>query len=133
MISTGRPSKCVSRLVLIICMAAAVLVTGAGTGMGQSAGENTRRFELRLENGRLAADSSKIIRVRRNDMVELNWSADRRTVLHLHGYDIEMTVDPGKPQTMSFKARATGRFPIEAHGGDAGRHAVLLYVEVHPR
>lgn len=133
MISIVRPNKCVSRLVMMICMATAVLVTGAGTGMAPSAGEDTRRFELRLENGRLAANSSKIIRVRRNEMVELNWSTDRRTVLHLHGYDIEMTVDPGMPQTMSFKARATGRFPIEAHGGEAGRHAVLLYVEVHPR
>ena len=133
MISNIRPSKCVSRLVTIICLATAILVTGAGTGMAQSAGEGLRRFELRLENGRLAPDSSKVIRVRRNDMVKLNWSADRRTVLHLHGYDIEMTVDPGKPQTMSFKARATGRFPIEAHGGEAGRHVVLLYVEVHPR
>ncbi len=31
---------------------------------------------------------------------------------------------------MAFRARATGRFPIEAHGA---RHTVLLYLEVHPR
>ena len=49
---------------------------------------------------------------------------------HLHGYDIEITVEEGKPQTMAFRARATGRFPIEMHGG---RHTVLVYLEVHPR
>ena len=95
----------------------------------QIAGEETRRFELRIENGRLA-DPVKTVRVRRDEAVELIWSADRRSVLHLHGYDIEVTVDAGKPQTMAFRARATGRFPIEMHGG---RHTVIVYFEVLPR
>src|SRR6267142_4570377 len=132
MIGTGKAKKCFSRLVIMVCVATAASIAGAGAGMAQSADKDTRRFELRLENGRLAADSSKVIRVRRDDVVELSWSTDRRAVLHLHGYDVDITVDPGMTQTMSFKARATGRFPIELHGGGAGRHAVLLYVEVHP-
>jgi hypothetical protein len=90
---------------------------------------NLQRFELRIENGRVI-DSQKVIKVRHHDIVEINWSADRRTLLHLHGYDIETTVEPSKPQLMSFVARATGRFPIETHGR---RHNVLLYLEVHPR
>jgi len=95
-----------------------------------------RRFELRIENGRLT-DTRKVITVRRGDMVELTWHADRRTVLHLHGYDIEITVAADKPEVMRFGARATGRFPIETHASrgarQAGRHAVLIYLEVHPR
>jgi hypothetical protein len=91
--------------------------------------EGPRRFDLTIENDRLGGDL-KVIRVRRGDAVEINWSADRRTVLHLHGYDIETTIEAGKPQTMSFTARATGRFPIETHGR---RHSVLVYLEVHPR
>jgi hypothetical protein len=31
---------------------------------------------------------------------------------------------------MAFRARASGRFPIESHGD---RHTVLVYLEVHPR
>jgi hypothetical protein len=124
--------KYVSVLLIAGCVATAALILGARIGVAQSAIEGTRRFELRLENGRLA-NSLKIIRVGRGDMVELNWSADRRTVLHLHGYDIEITVDAGKPQTMSFKAQVTGRFPIERHDAEAGRHAILLYIEVHPK
>jgi hypothetical protein len=102
---------------------------GSATAIRQAQGQSLQRFDLRIENGRLAGDL-KTIRVQRDDAVEINWSADRRTVLHLHGYDIETIVDAGKPQTMSFTARATGRFPIETHGG---RHTVVIHLEVHPR
>jgi len=91
--------------------------------------EAPKRFDLRIENDRLSVDL-KVIRVRRGDAVEINWSANRRTVLHLHGYDIETVVEVGRPQTMSFTARATGRFPIETHGR---YHSVLIYLEVYPR
>jgi FtsP/CotA-like multicopper oxidase with cupredoxin domain len=88
-----------------------------------------KRFDLRIENGQHIG-GLKVIRVRRGDSVEINWSANRRTVLHLHGYDIETNVEPDKPRLMSFTARATGRFPIEMHGG---HHSVLIYLEVHPQ
>ena len=91
--------------------------------------EEPKRFDLRIENDRVSGDL-KVMRVRRGDAVEINWSANRRTMLHLHGYDIETTVEPDKPQIMSFIARATGRFPIETHGR---HHSVLIYLEVHPR
>jgi hypothetical protein len=112
----------------MICLASAAL-PGPWKAVGQEKGQNLQRFDLRIENGRLAGNL-KAIRVRRDDVVEITWSADRRTVLHLHGYDIETTVDVGNSQTMSFTARATGRFPIEMHGA---RHTVVLYLEVHPR
>jgi hypothetical protein len=123
------PSNRVVRLGLAAMVAIAAFVALAKTCAAQSAAEAPRRFELRIENGRLA-DSAKTVQVRRDETVELTWSADRRSVLHLHGYDIEVTVDVGKPQTMAFRARATGRYPIELHGG---RHAVLGYLEVLPR
>jgi len=98
---------------------------------GQTRSEETRRFDLRLENKRLVNDL-KVIQVRRGDAVEINWTVDRRTLLHLHGYDLETAVDANASKTMSFRAHATGRFPIEAHG-EGGRHAVLIYLEVHPQ
>jgi hypothetical protein len=110
--------------IAVTCLAAAVL-----SGHRRAAAQSPQRFELRLEHGRLAGNL-KTLRVRRNDAVEITWSADRRMVLHLHGYDIETTVDAGQPQIMSFLARATGRFPIETHDG---QHTVVLYLEVLPR
>jgi hypothetical protein len=50
----------------------------------------------------------------------------------LHGYDIEHRLTSKTTTTMSFMARATGRFPIEIHGGDI-RAGTLAYLEVHPR
>lgn len=97
---------------------------------------NVRRFDLRIENGKVIANL-RAITVRRGDAVELAWSADQRTTLHLHGYDIETTVDRDTPGVMAFTAHATGRFAIEVHssdgGGAPGRHRTLMYLEVHPR
>ena len=121
-------------LVLLLISAAWLAVVGLVVVVGNwspaaAQVEEPKRFDLRIENDQLSGDL-KVIRVRRGDAVEINWSVNRRTVLHLHGYDIETTVDPDKPQVMSFTARATGRFPIETHGR---HHSVLIYLEVHPR
>jgi len=123
------PGNQIVRCGLAAIVAMTMFVALAKTCKAQSTGEEVRRFELRIENGRLT-NAAKTLQVRRGDAVELIWSADRPSVLHLHGYDIEITVDPRKTETMAFRARATGRFPIEIHGG---RHTVLIYLEVHPR
>jgi hypothetical protein len=129
MTSFGEAGNQISRLIIIICIVAGAFIAGAESCAAQSPGDARQRFDLRIENGRLTG-SLKTLQVRHNDIVEINWFADRRTVLHLHGYNIEITVDAGLTKTMSFRARATGRFPIETH---SGRHKVLLYLEVHPR
>lgn len=116
-------------LVIIAAIMIAIYIGSTGTCLAQIAVVEARRFELRIENGRIA-DNVKTVQVQRDEAVELSWSVDRRTVIHLHGYNIEVTVEPGKTQMMAFRARATGRFPIEAHGT---HHTVLLYLEVLPR
>ena len=126
----SRTNRMISHLISAAWLAVAGLVVVFGNGSPAAAqAEAPKRFDLRIENDRLSGDL-KVIRVQRGDAVEINWSANRRTVLHLHGYDIETTVEPDRPQTMSFTARATGRFPIETHGRN---HTVLIYLEVHPR
>lgn len=101
----------------------------------QAQTDTVRRFDLQIENGRLT-ESRKVIGIQRGDSVEIHWRADRRITLHLHGYDIEITLAPDKPGTMTFVARATGRFAIETHTpsseGKTSRHNVLIYLEVHP-
>jgi hypothetical protein len=116
------------QLVSIVVVATAMSLGNFGNGLAQTATE-PRRSDLHIENGRIAGDVTTI-KVQQGEAVELNWSADRRTTVHLHGYDIEATIIPGQTKVMAFQARATGRFPIESHGG---RHVVLLYLEVHPR
>ncbi len=93
-------------------------------------------FLLRVENGRVP-ENMRVIRVKQNDVVKLQWSTDKPLSLHLHGYDIEKEVTPGAVTEMVFTARATGRFPIAPHVGReaSGGHAhgnVLVTVEVYP-
>ena len=73
-------------------VAIATIIASGTTCLSQNIGDEPRRFELRIENARVA-DYAGTIQVRRDDAVELTWSADRRSVVHLHGYDIEVAVD----------------------------------------
>jgi len=75
------------------------------------------------------------IRAKQGEEIRLRWRTDETATVHLHGYDIEKTLKPGEAVEMTFKAHATGRFPIEAHGfgGKKGKHVTLLYLEVLPR
>jgi hypothetical protein len=94
-------------------------------------------FDLRIEKGRVAQDK-RVIRVHQGDAVKLRWTTDRAITLHLHGYDIETRVEPGRSAEMVFTARATGRFPIEEHkpdtrGGHSHGGVPLVRIEVYPR
>jgi hypothetical protein len=93
-------------------------------------------FNLRIERGKVQQNMRRI-RVKQGDEVKLRWSADKTTIIHLHGYDIEMTVKPGAETEMSFVARATGRFPVSVHkpkaGGGHTHDPPLTHIEVHPR
>jgi|SRR6266849_5205141 hypothetical protein len=93
-------------------------------------------FVLRIANGRVPEDM-RLIRVKRNDVVKLQWSTDKAMSIHLHGYDIEKQVAPGTVTEMTFTARATGRFTVEPHLAKqpSGGHAhgdVLVTIEVYP-
>lgn len=120
-------------------MAAIVLVLGALVGGAPPAVAQRSEivFDLKIEKGRVPPDMRRI-RVKQGDTVRLRFSSDRPIALHLHGYDIETKVEPGRVAEISFAARAAGRFPLEEHRTDArGAHshggAPLVQIEVYPR
>ena len=49
--------------------------------------------------------AQRVLRATEGERVELRWSSDEPLVLHLHGYDIETRVAPGKPAVTAFTAR----------------------------
>jgi len=114
-------------------LAACVLALPLSAAIGVArAAEVT--FVLSIENGRLP-ENMRRIRVKRNDVVKLRWSADRPMTVHLHGYDLEQKITPGTVSEMTFTARATGRFTVEPHLPSSGGHAhgdVLVTIEVYP-
>jgi FtsP/CotA-like multicopper oxidase with cupredoxin domain len=93
------------------------------------AGEK-KRFSVTINQGHVAK-KFRTLRVTEGDIVEITFTSDKPSELHLHGIDVLANVTARKPATMTFHAKTAGRFPIEAHG--AGTHGSLLYVEVHPK
>ena len=115
------------RSVTIAALIGFLNIGSAIQALAQTDSAAKRHFDLQLKDGRIA-NAFKTIEVQRGDAVELIWTADRETRIHLHGYDLEMTIQPDKSQAMNFAANATGRFPIHD-----GRHKLLIYLEVRPR
>ena len=67
---------------------------------------------IRVEDGRPVGGITRIT-VRQGERVALIVRSDVPEVVHLHGYDIERPVAPGKPAQLRFVAEITGRFEIE--------------------
>ena len=63
-----------------------------------------------LEQGKVAK-----IRVKQGETVAFTVHVDQPDTVHVHGYDIEQEVTPGKDTKISFKADITGIFDIELH------------------
>ena len=73
------------------------------------------------------------IKVKKGDQVTIVVTADAEDDIHLHGYDIEKPVEPGKPATFKFTADIEGIFEIESHvAEDAGREPLMGKLTVEP-
>lgn len=99
----------------------------AGPAKAQT--KKPRVFDLELRRGRVAV-AQRTVRVKQGERVELRWTTDAAVQLHLHGYDIDLALTPGKTRSMVFDAHTAGRYPVRRHGSG---HRSVLYLEVHPR
>lgn len=122
----GAGSHC-RKMVSVAAVVAALNVGFSTHTIAQSGGAESLRFDLHIKDGRIL-EALKTIQAQRGDNVEIVWSADQDTRVHLHGYDVELAVVAAKPEAMKFVANATGRFPIHD-----SRHRLLIYLEVLPR
>jgi hypothetical protein len=128
----GKPLAALERVAVAVAIALGPLAWPHGAD-AQSQGPAEQVFDLRIEGGEVA-EELHTLRVTQGDSVRLRWTTDAPTILHLHGYDLEQEVAPGRVTEMRLEAYATGRFPLEVHGSDHAHHdAPLLYLEVHPR
>ncbi len=87
---------------------------------------------IRITGGEVAG-GPKTITVEKGDRVRIVVSADAPDDIHLHGYDIEKQVAPGRPARFRFKADAEGAFEIESHlAEDAGKDPLVARLVVGP-
>jgi plastocyanin len=98
-----------------------------------------RQFAVTVEK-RKVVSGPDVVRVSQGDSVQIVLTADEAAEVHLHGYDLLLSLQPNVPGKLEFNAKIAGRFPLEAHrygpGEPASHHRggqPLLYVEVHPR
>lgn len=120
-----------------VLVAAAILGSSlslAETPLLENSADADVRFELRVENREVVGE--QLIRVTQGQVVEMVWTTDEETQVHIHGYEIHIPVSPGVPAEVTFEAHATGRYPVTSHGfGDeyGKMHRMLLYFEVYPK
>ena len=108
-----------------LCVAALWCIAGPANAQTKK----TRVFDFAFRRGRVAADR-RTIRVTQGERIELRWTTDAAVRLHLHGYDVELVLTPGKRRSMVLDAHTAGRYPVRIHGSG---HRSVIYLEVHPR
>ncbi len=119
-------------------LAFTVLVCGFGLSLAEPQEEEAEaepdvRIEIHIVNREVVGD--QLIRVTQGQIVEMTWTTDEKTNVHIHGYEIHIPTSPDTPAKITFEAHATGRFPVTSHGyGDEYglMHQMLLYFEVYP-
>ena len=67
---------------------------------------------------------------RRGDRIRLRITADAPDEVHVHGFDVEKPVGPGKPARFNIEADIEGRFEVELHG--TGTQIATLEVRPKP-
>ena len=62
--------------------------------------------------------SGKVTKLRytEDETVRFRVRSDEAEEVHVHGYDLKKELEPGKTETMSFKASITGIFEVEFEG-----------------
>jgi hypothetical protein len=124
--------------VLKTVMAGLVVLFGSTVSLPMPAwAGSTHIVELRIAHRAVTGpevSEDRAVRVTDGEEVEIRWHGDEDATIHLHGYDIMTEISAGSEAVMRFSARATGRFPIEAHriGTDQNVHVLLVYLEVYP-
>jgi hypothetical protein len=121
-----------------IHMLKASIVIAAVLAVPASAADpSDKTFHLGIVRGKVSAQE-RVMRVDQGDRVHIRAVADAPGELHLHGYRVEATLEPGVAADIVFEAYAAGRYPFEWHasgeGAPRGHHGPpLAAIEVRPK
>lgn len=118
-----------------VCVCAVLMLLAAVPSPGADA---LPQMQVQIAQRKVIVPAGGCLVLRQGDEVLIRWRSDEGVQLHMHGYDLLVTLQPGEVLDTPFTARASGRYPVTSHGfGHAdgqGRHGrALLYIEVQPR
>jgi hypothetical protein len=74
-------------------------------------------FRVTVVKGRPVGGIKRPV-VTKGKLVRIVVVTDLGTKIHLHGYDFEKAVRPGRPVVFQFVAKLPGRFELELHSPD---------------
>ena len=105
-------------------------VTGSGVQVAPQvlAAPARTEFDFVVRDGKRVSGPATL-RVRQGEQVMLRIESNANDELHVHGYDLKLSVRAGEPATLEFGASRSGRFGLELHN----RHAELGALEVYPQ
>jgi hypothetical protein len=81
---------------------------------GTASGAPGQRIEVSFAHGKISGATGRVP-VAKGRTVTLVVTSDVADQVHLHGYDIEKELGPGKPATLQFTATLSGVFEVELH------------------
>ena len=110
-------------LVVVLVLGGLFLLLRPDTPEG---GPQDRTFDVSIKGGEMSPED---VSVNQGDTVTLRIRTDEPTELHVHGYDVEQEVEPGRKAEIGFEADLTGRFEMEDHESEKE----LGVLQVRPR
>jgi hypothetical protein len=120
----------------ILVLKGTILIAGAMAASFAIAAPPEKTFHLGIVHGQVSAQE-RVMRVEQGDRVHVRAMSDAAGELHLHGYRLAATLEPGAVADITFEAYATGRYSFEWHpAGDGPPRAhhgpPLAALEVRP-
>ena len=112
--ATTAPSETTTETVTETETAPGVTVTEEQPAETTPAEPDVQRFAARIEGGEIVGGLQRW-QVTQGDDVRIVIRSDVDDEIHLHGYDIEKPVGPGRPAIFAFGATIPGRFELESH------------------
>ncbi|MCZ6604803.1 MAG: hypothetical protein O7A03_06625 [Alphaproteobacteria bacterium] len=117
---SGTKQTCFQRVTVRVLVT--VMVTAAALWTQGSTAQipGTLKIDLEIHDRTLDAQLETsggvpVLRLRQGQTAALNWTSDEAAGLHLHGYDIDLDLEPEEVGIMKFKATVAGRFALEVH------------------
>ncbi|MFE2234078.1 hypothetical protein ACE1OA_27670 [Streptomyces sp. JL2001] len=95
--------------------AAAPLPTAASSAPSPSPTADPGRTVAITVTGTSVRPRPSRVELKKGDRLTLRVTADRADTLHVHGYDRELALQPGRPGTISLTVDRTGLFDVETH------------------
>ncbi len=105
----------------------ATVLAGCSGGSPDSSepASTVKELPVEIAHGKVTPNA-KSVEVPVGTKIRLTVTSDAEDEIHVHGYDKELAVRPGKKAELEFPADETGRFEIETHETDALAYQLVV-------